>query len=218
MASLDSVVGQMGENGRTLVEKTINLAEYVRSQIKLIPGLKCLDETVIGSDEGLVIDPTKIYISFTGIGLTGYQAAEILRKKYKIQVELSDRYNVLCMLSLGNTASDAKSLVRALKEMASIKRRPIKLNHQFNFGFTPVVSLTPREAWFAPKKRIPLRASVGRVAAEIIAPYPPGIPLICPGEEITGELVEIILSMKAESTSFHGPEDRSLETVNVVDG
>lgn len=218
MASLDSVVGQMGEDGEDLLEKTINLAEYVRREIGFIPGLKCLDETVIGSEEGLTVDPTKIYISFRGIGLTGYQAAQILLKKYKIQVELSDRYNVLFMLSVGNTANDAERLIMALKEMALIKRRPIKLNQQFNFGFSPLVTLTPREAWFAPKKRIPLRESVGQVAAEIIAPYPPGIPLICPGEEITRELVEIILTMKSENYSFHGPEDHSVETVNVVVG
>lgn len=218
MASLDSVIGQMGRYGKTLMEKTINLAEYVRREIMLVPGLKCFDETSIVNEEGIMFDPTKIYISVTGIGLTGHQAAQILLKKYKIQVELSDSCNVLCMLSLGNTVNDAKILVKALKEMASIRRRPIKLNYQFNFGFAPLVTLTPREAWFAPKKRIPLRDSVGRVAAEIIAPYPPGIPLLCPGEEITRELIEVILTMKAQSFSFHGPEDRSLETLNVVEG
>jgi len=218
MASLDSVTGHMSTNGKTLMEKTIDLAEYVRHEIMFIPGLKCLDETVIQGDEGFTIDPTKIYISVVGIGLTGYQAAEILLKKYKIQVELSDKYSVLCMLSLGNTANDAKSLVRALNEMASVKRRPIKLEHRFNFGFTPLLVLTPRQAWFASKKRIALRESVGQVAAEIIAPYPPGIPLICPGEEITREIVEIILLLQAQSCSFQGPEDRSLETVNVIDG
>ncbi|MDT3702064.1 MAG: aminotransferase class I/II-fold pyridoxal phosphate-dependent enzyme [Thermincola sp.] len=216
MASLDAVVGQMERAGKTLMEKTVDHAIRVRREIMRIPGLQCLDEKVGANEGGFVYDPTKLYISFKGIGLTGYQAARILRKKYKIQVELSDLYNVLCMLSYGNTADDTGSLVRALVEMAAVKRPPLKLNHNFNFSFNPLVIMTPREAWFAPRKRIPMREAVGQVAAEIFAPYPPGIPLLCPGEAITRELVEIIISMKAQSCSFHGPGDPSLETVEVI--
>lgn len=216
MASLDSVVGQMESTGKIIMEQTVDHAIRVRREIMRIPGLRCLDETVAANEDGFAYDPTKLYISSKDIGLTGYQAARILRKKYKIQVELSDLYNVLCMLSYGNTANDSGFLVRALVEMAAIKRPPLKLNHNFNFSFNPLVIMTPREAWFAPRKRIPMREAVGQVAAEIIAPYPPGIPLICPGEEVTRELVEIIVSMKAQSCSFHGPGDPSLETVEVI--
>lgn len=217
MASLDSVVGQMEKSGKNLVARSLKLANFVRSNIRRIPGLKCLDETVLGSEGGSgIVDPTKIYISVRGIGLTGYQAADLLLRKYKIQVELSDRYNVLCMLSIGNTVDDAKNLVWALKELASVKRTPLQPTQQYDFEYAPLVTLTPREAWYAPKKTIPLREAVGQVAAEMIAPYPPGIPLVCPGEEITREIVDLILSLKSDSCSFHGPADRSLETVSVV--
>jgi len=221
MASLDAAAGDLSYRGITLLQKAVNVAERARSEIEKIPGIRCLDLT--GDNGVIATDPTKLYISLRGIGLTGVAAAKMLLSKYHIQVEFSDLIGILCMFSLGNTTADADKLVSALRQigrersMASSRKRAGLPNVTLGSLPHPIVVQSPREAWFSPTKQVLLNGAVGRVAAEIVAPYPPGIPILCPGEEITIEVVETIRSLKAGKILFHGPADRSLEYVTVVD-
>ena len=218
MASLDAAIGHMELSGNTIVTKTVEIANRVRAELKLIPGLKCLDEEVCGKNGTAAFDPTKLYISTQDVGLTGYQAAELLIKKYRIQVELGDRLGILCLFSIGTSPADADNLVRALREIAAGgKQRKIKRSADLITLPLSKVVLTPREAWFAVLKTVPLKDSVGEIAAEAIALYPPGVPLICPGEMITNEVIEVINKLRAESGSFHGPADPNLRRITIVD-
>lgn len=217
MASLDAAVNQMGGTGIGLLERTITITEQARKIINEIPGFKCLGPEKTGKNGIVGIDPTKLCISVTNLGLTGYQVGQILSKKYRIQVELCDIYNVLCMFSIGNTSQDAAKLIKALKDISntnsSLANRPL-LPRTLPF---PRVIMTPREAWFARKRAVPVREAVGQISAEMIAPYPPGIPVLCPGEEITHEIVEIIEEFKAHNHSFHGCADSDINSILTVE-
>lgn len=217
MASLDAAAAQMGGSGIQLLERTIKLTERARAIINEIPGFKCLGPEKTGKNGIVGIDPTKLCISVTNLGLTGYQVGEILTKKYRIQVELCDIYNILCMFSIGNTSQDAAGLIKALKEISagtiSKKNKPV-FPRILPF---PQVVMTPREAWFARKRAVPVKEAVGQISAELIAPYPPGIPVLCPGEEITREIIDIIEEFKAHNHSFHGCIDSDINTILTVE-
>ncbi|WP_418791293.1 aminotransferase class I/II-fold pyridoxal phosphate-dependent enzyme [Phosphitispora sp. TUW77] len=219
MASLDAVTGHMEVSGKHLMDNSLRIARYIREQIKEIPGIKCFGESVSGLSSMIAVDPTKIYISLSNLGLSGYQAAEILLKKHRIQVELCDRFCILCMLSIGSSFDDADRLVNALTDIASkaipVYGKPI-MPGPVNIP-SPRVILNPEEAWFAPLRQVLLKEAVGEVAGELIAPYPPGIPLLCPGEMITNEIVDLICELKAWDCMFHGFSDPAMLTIKVVD-
>lgn len=217
MASLDDSVKHMGGNGKRLLEKIVEITGRTRKAINEIPGFKCLGSEKQGHNGVVGIDPTKLCISVTNLGLSGYQVGEILSKKYRIQVELSDLYNILCMFSIGNTYKDAVKLINALKEISAggyyvtdnpLPPRKLPL---------PRVIMTPREAWFANKRAVPVREAIGLISAEMVAPYPPGIPILCPGEEITHEIIDIVQEFKAHKHSFHGCADSDINTILTVE-
>lgn len=219
MASLDATTYHMGTEGSSLVAEIVKIAAWARNKINSLPGMHCLGEEILLESGVTSFDPAKLLISVCDTGLTGYQAAHLLRRKYKIQVELSDKYNILCMFSIGNKSADAAQLVAALSEIA-LKRSHIK-NVRSSWGFNtfpaPHVVLSPREAWFSPRQQVPLETSCGKIAAEMVAPYPPGIPVLCPGETVTAEIIEVIQRFKAESHPFQGPADPGLDMLNVID-
>jgi len=218
MGSLDAAAAHMEQQGPKLVERAVRLANRARKKIARIPGIKCLGPEENVKNGVAAWDPTKLVISVKGLGLTGYRVADKLLNKYRVQVELADRDNILCMVTIGNKAGDVDALVRALREIANTNARPGKVKK--TAGLTalpmPTVVLTPREAWFAPGRRVALDEAVGEISAEMIAPYPPGIPILCPGEQITGEIVGLIRRLRAESSSFHGPSDPTLCHITVV--
>ncbi len=218
MASLDAVTGHMESSGKALVERTVDIAIQVRNKINEIPGIKCLGEEVCRKNSVAAFDPTKLYISVQKLGLTGHQVAAKLLKEYRIQVELSNRFNILCMFSIGNSFKDADKLVRALREIADQRPRifSTELSDLITFPLPQLIQ-TPREAWLATKKTVMLEDAVGEIAAEIIAPFPPGVPVLCPGELITYEIIEVIRRLKAEMTSFHGPADPALNRLTIID-
>lgn len=218
MASLDAATGHMETAGRALMDKVIRISKRTRAKIDRIPEVKCLGTELVDHGGVIAVDPTKLYISFKGLGITGYQVAETLVRKYKIQVELSDNFCILCMLSIGNCAGDAEALVDAIREIA-VTNLQLKLDNMFT-GIKnipiPDLVMTPRDAWFSSKAPVPIKDAVGRVSAETIATYPPGIPIVCPGEVISAETVELIGMFKAEKPCFHGPADPNLNFITVV--
>jgi len=229
MASLDAATGHLESAGESLIDKTVRNAYRIRKKLKAIPGIRCLGDDVEGKIGEMAVDPTKIYVSVKELGLSGYRVAETLLRDHNIQVEMSDRFNILCMFSLGNTYGDGDRLARALKDISASarglgeKRAPKRARKRIQ-GFSniktfpvPDVIMNPRDAWFAEKKCILLKDAAGETAGEIIAPYPPGVPLVCPGETITPEIIELIREFKAASGYFHGPADPELKFITVID-
>ncbi|HEY1429375.1 MAG TPA: aminotransferase class I/II-fold pyridoxal phosphate-dependent enzyme [Candidatus Tumulicola sp.] len=227
VASLDVARKQMATEGGALLSRTIELAEETRRRINRIDGLYCFGEELQGRKGVFDLDPTKIAVTVTGLGYTGYEASEILRYRYNIQVELADLFNVVALFTIGTTREAADRLALAFEELARDDRAVDMyspsgiLERRLNRGSyrlpkIPLMRMLPRDAFLAATESVPLRDSPGRICAETISPYPPGIPVIAPGEELTVELVDYLrLEMKA-GVRIQGPYDDQLRTIRVV--
>ncbi|MBQ9479002.1 MAG: aminotransferase class I/II-fold pyridoxal phosphate-dependent enzyme, partial [Selenomonadaceae bacterium] len=179
LASLDIARFQMQSNGSTLIEQTIDRAQRLREDIRSISGLRLFEMSSL--------DPTKITVDVRGLGLTGLEAEHILRHQLKIQCELSDPNNVLFLVTYADTQSTLDRLLDALKKLSSMGKatggRAINRRSTAPLIIEPII--TPRQAFYSSTATVALRESIGRICAEEITFYPPGIPLICPGELIT---------------------------------
>lgn len=223
LASLDGARAQIAEQGRQLVDKTLDLARYLRGKIKEIPGFRVFGEEKIGQPGVWGLDLTKVTVSVRDLKVTGFWAEQWLREKHHIQVEMSNVFNLLLLLTFGNWRSDVDYMLKALNELSEHVRQNPKLMKRYSplpaVNLLPVIPepvLTPREAFWAQSVATPLQQSVGRVCAEVITCYPPGIPVICPGERITSEIVEYLSLMRAMGVHFQGCYDGSMENVLVV--
>ena len=222
MASIDVARMQMAKYGEELWQKAIELSNYARKQINEIPGLYCFGEEKLGTPGSYSFDPTKITVTVKNLGIKGTEAQDILRHKHKIQVELSDVYNVLFLITIGDSQEDIDKLINALRDIA--------INHKGNYNFEsiakiynikypmpPAQVILPRDALFGNTIVVPFEDSEGLVCAEIVTFYPPGIPMLCPGEKISKELIDYCNTLKNANLHISGPEDYTLKTIKVVD-
>lgn len=222
LASLDVARMQMALEGPQLIEKAIDLANWTREEINKIPGLYCFGSEKVGEPGVFDLDPTKITVTVKGLGLTGGEAERILRHEYKIQAELSDLYNILFLITLGDGEYEVNALVTALKDMAQNHAKPYDFSLvekciKAPYPTAPQGVLSPRDALFGNTCMVDFTHSVGMVCAEIITFYPPGIPLLCPGERITQEIIDYCQLLQQGGMHVSGPEDYTLKTIKVVD-
>ena len=219
LTSLDLARMQMATRGKELLTIAITLAQEARCRINAIPGLSCFGEEVTGQPGAHELDVTKLCVDVKELKVDGYQVAGFLNEKYKIQIEFADLHTILLIVTIGNTSKDMKSLVQGLEAAAQkfsgktgIKQTGIKLP-----SILPEVVLPPREAVFALAKKVPWREAVGEVSAEIFSPYPPGIPLLCPGERLSAELVDYLRAIHLRGRRIKGLPDSRLGTIKVVE-
>lgn len=223
MASLDVARMQLATEGRELVARAVELSDWVRWEINDIPGLYCFGTERVGNPGVYSLDPTKITVTVKGLGLRGAEAERILRQRYKVQVELSDMYNVLFLITLGDGEKEARTLVEALRDMAlnhGGQRDFSALEEIYNsitYPEVPEQVLSPRQALFGNTCKVPFREAAGKICAEIITFYPPGIPLLCPGERISEDVIEYCERLQEAGLHISGPEDYTLKTVKVVE-
>lgn len=223
LASLDAARAQMVTCGRQLMQTALALANYLRRKINEIPGFTVLGNEIIGKNGVCGLDPTKITISVRELGVTGLWVERWLRKEHNIQVEMSDIFTLLLIVTFGNWRSDAKYFLKTLREMREyIAQNHIKAYHYKTIKdinlipSIPELVISPREAFGAPVVTLPLQQAVGRISTEVIACYPPGIPVICPGERVTGEIVDYFIAKRNLGVHFQGCSDPSLHTLRVV--
>jgi arginine/lysine/ornithine decarboxylase len=196
MASLDLARMQMATEGRKLLGKAIELAEEARARINRIPGLRCLDATQVKEWGDLSLDVTKLTISVTDLGLTGYAASGLLNTEFDIQVEMADLFNLLVIVSIGDRRDDLDRLVRGLESLAH-RRQASGAGSPRPLALIPPLQearlvCSPRDAYFGPHAYVPLSEAGGRVSCDIVTVYPPGIPILVPGEQITRDAVEYL--------------------------
>jgi lysine decarboxylase len=223
MASLDVARMQMATEGAALTKRAVQLATWVRSEINKIPGLYCFGEEKLGNPGVFGLDLTKITVTVKGLGLKGAEAERILRYNYKLQVELSDMYNILFLITLGDGELEARAIVDSLRDLASkhVGERDFSamddIYNSVRYPEVPEQVLSPRQALFGNTRKIPFRQAAGKVCAEIITFYPPGIPLLCPGERISLDVIEYCERLQEAGLHISGPEDYTLKTVKVVE-
>ncbi len=227
LASLDVARKQMATEGAALLSRTIELAEDTRRRLNAIGGAYCFGEELQGRPGVFDIDPTKVTITVKDLGYTGYEASEILRRRYNVQVELADLFNVVALFTIGTTAAAADRLVFGVSELAREDRqvdifspsgvldRRLKTG-SYKLPKIPPMRMLPREAFLAPAEAVRFKQSRGRICAETISPYPPGIPAISPGEEITQELIDYLALEMRAGVRMQGPYDDELKTIRVV--
>ena len=209
LASLDVARLQMEIGGRELIQSAVELSKILRASIKNLRGLRTFDAV-----KNFSLDVTKVTVNVKDLGLTGQEAEEILRRELRVQCELSDAENVLFLITFADDAQTIATLIDALK---NLPQRPPKI-------FTPPLMsreisaaiLSPRETFYAATEVVELKSAIGRICAEEITFYPPGIPLLMPGEKISGEVVEIIQREKISGGRVIGASDSTLTTIKIV--
>ena len=217
LASLDMARQHLSLNGRQMVERAMQLAEKARRMINDIPRIYCVGKEILGQAATYAMDPTKLLIHVHDLGITGWEVENWLRDKYNIEVEMSDLYNVLCFVTAGDTEESIQTLVDALRDLA-VEFAHVQPEEKPSISLPkiPVLFSTPREAFYAESETVPLTESAGRVSTEFIMVYPPGIPILLPGEIITEENIGYIKENLRVGLPVQGPEDETLQTIKVI--
>ncbi len=215
LSSLDISRKRLALSGKEIFAQTVEMAEYARAEINDIGGYYAYSSELINGDSIYDFDVSKLSVFTLPVGLAGIEVYDLLRDEYDIQIEFGDIGNILAYISVGDRKRDIERLISAMSE---IKRRFGKsgadmLNHEY---IAPVVSEAPRKAFYADKVSVPIEESAGKVCTEFVMCYPPGIPILAPGELITGEIIEYIKYAKEKGCQMTGTEDINIEHLNVL--
>lgn len=197
MTSLDVMRAELAAGGKQIIARCVDLALELRSEIAAIPGFSC--EGLEG-DGGY--DPTKILLRSSL--MSGRKLGQILRRDYGIFPEIEDEGFLLLMITVGDTKESTRRLVRALKDISFGEWEGFSPKKDMILRQLPEVVLTPRQAFFSPRGKCSLGESIGKISGSLVVPYPPGVPVLCPGERISREIVEYIYSNKAKRHHFQG--------------
>lgn len=226
LASLDAARQQMALQGQVLMAHTLASATYARDELSNLSGLAVLGLETDGHTSGFVdLDRTRLTVGLTQLGLTGYEADELLRQQFGVTAELPSSNSLTFILSLGNTQQDVEQLIQAWRSLSQSYPtfHPLVISPASSYSsgsstnsVLPVPPLTPRQAFFAASETVPFTATGDRLSAELICPYPPGIPLLMPGERITPALLHQLHFLSTQKTTITGCADPSLQTLKVV--
>ncbi len=222
LASLDAARQQMATQGQALMSRTLELAGRARTQISQISGLSVL-QLACSTTGCVAFDSTRLTVDVSQIGLTGFEADEILHQTLGVTAELPGLQHLMFIVTLGNTERDMELLVKGFKTLAdrlgdqTVKERGIKklLPPIFPIAHT-LLLLTPRAAFFAKAETLPIEQTPHRISAELVCPYPPGIPILFPGEVVTEGAIAYLQQVIAAGGVITGCADRYLRTLNVV--
>ena len=217
MSSLDISRRNLAQRGRQIFHQVADMAEYAREEINAIGGYYAFGKELVNGNSVFDFDITKLSVHTLDIGLAGIEVYDILRDEYDIQIEFGDIGNILAYLSIGDRAQEVERLVSALAE---IRRRfqtdgTGLLSQEY---IDPQVVTSPQDAFYADKCSLPLRETEGMVCSEFVMCYPPGIPILAPGERITAEILDYIEYAKAKGCNMTGPEDPDILKLNVLTG
>ena len=215
LSSLDISRRNLALRGKESFAKVVRMAEYARNEINEIGGYYAYGKDLVDGDSVYDYDVTKLSVYTQGIGLSGIEVYDILRDEYDIQIEFGDIGNILAYISIGDRIQDIERLVGALEDIGRSYEKDSSTLYCGDF-IQPEVVCTPQEAFYADKRQIPIRETAGAICAELVMCYPPGIPILTPGERITDEIIEYILYAKEKGCSLQGTQDPSVQLLNVI--
>jgi arginine/lysine/ornithine decarboxylase len=218
LASLDVARQQMATQGKALMQQTLALAAIARSHLNQLPGLALLSPEQAGKTPGFsALDVTRLTINLSQLGLTGFDADQILHHSFGVTAELPALQDITFLVTLGNTSADIDQLLQAFQTLIA-KYPPTCLDPPAPLlPLSPPPSpFSPRQASFSPTARLPIDQAVGQISAEIVCPYPPGIPVLLPGEQITPAAIALLQQVLAAGGIVTGCADPSLETLKIV--
>lgn len=216
MASLDLARKQMVTDGEKIFSRLLQNAERARSQINHLKNFSCFTRAEI-QGRGFDLDSTKLTINVTRSGYSGYEINDILNREFNIQVDASDLFNLIAICGTGTTKSDLDALVRAL---TTLDKRPKGKAQNWVLripSLSTEIVMSPRDVFLLYRsKRVPIHKSVGHISAQTLTPYPPGIPVLIPGERVTQEIVDYLDDLSQRAVRVSGQEAEALRTLKVV--
>lgn len=218
MASLDAARRQLAVHGEALIHETLARLEPVSAKIASIPSLALVGEDLVGEFGIAACDPLRFVVDTRSLGCTGYEVAAALRGRYDTQVELATQASIVCVLGIGQPVADLERLAGDLDEIARELRRPgtVEAIARGPQGYLVEQAMAPRDAFLGRSERVPLDDAVGRISCESIAGYPPGIPALLPGEQITAGTVAYLRELVGAGARLHGASDPQIETIHVL--
>ena len=217
LSSLDIARRNLALRGRTEFGRVMDMARYARAEINAIGGYYAFGRELINGGSVYDFDETKLSVNTLDVGLAGIEVYDLLRDEYDIQIEFGDLGNILAYLSIGDRPREIERLVSALSE---VRRRfgKSKAGLMRQEYIEPQVDASPQDAFYADKESLPIDETEGRVCSEFVMCYPPGIPILAPGERITRQILDYIHYAKAKGCSMTGPEDADILRLNVLKG
>ena len=217
LSSLDISRRNLALRGKEAFARVVELAEYARREINAIGGYYAFSRELCNGDSIYDFDPTKLSVNTLQVGLAGIEVYDLLRDEYDIQIEFGDLGNILAYLSIGDRPREIERLVGALSE---VRRRfgGSEAGLMKQEYIEPDVAVSPQDAFYAEHESLPIMETEGRVCSEFVMCYPPGIPILAPGERITREILDYIVYAKDKGCSMTGPEDADITRLNVLKG
>ncbi len=217
LTSLDISRRNLAIRGREEFQNVMRLAQYAREEINAIGGYYAYSKELVNNDSIYDFDVTKLSVYTLDIGLAGIEVYDLLRDEYDIQIEFGDLGNILAYVSIGDRIKNIERLVSALAEIRRRFKRD-KTGLLTQEYLPPVVAVSPQEAFYADKESLPIMETEGRICSEFVMCYPPGIPILAPGERITRDILEYICYAKEKGCSMTGTEDPDINNLNVLKG
>lgn len=215
--SLDLARQYMVQHGREALDDLLELVQYGHSEIKKIPGFSIVDKSFEGKHHISEIEPSRLVISAKDLGITGYELQNLLAGEHEIHTEFSDNYYAAGFPGLGATERDINRLIAACKDISKQYSGSEPLTNWKNkLPDMPLAAMTPREAYTAAYEKINWNDAKGRICADMIVPYPPGIPAICPGEVINDDVWDFLSDQLDQGIHLHGVSGGSLDGIRVV--
>ncbi len=215
MASLDIARKNLFLNGKEIFRRVCSLSSYARNEVNKIPGLRAFGRDIIDGDTVFDFDVTKLSIHTRAMGLAGIEVYDILRDEFGIQIEFGDIGNILAIISVGDRELEIERLLAALSEIQRrFSKEPMNmLDHEY---INPIVAMSPQQAFYAEKCSVPIESSLGRISAELVMAYPPGIPILAPGERITSDIIDYIAYAKKKGCVMTGTKDMLMKNIETV--
>ena len=217
LASLDLSRRNLALRGRESFAKVIEMSEYARKEINEIGDYYAYGRELIDGSSVYDFDVTKLCIFTKPIGLTGIEVYDLLRDEYDIQMEFGDIGTIMAYISIGDRMQDIERLVGALSDIRRLYKKD-KEELSYVDSVIPKVICSPQESFYAPKETLPIQETAGRVCGESVMCYPPGIPILSPGEKITEEIIGHILYAREKGCSLQGMADPTADHLQVLEG
>ena len=215
ISSLDISRRNLALRGKESFEKVKEMAEYARQEINEIGDYYAYGKELINGTSIYDFDVTKLSIYTRDIGLAGIEVYDLLRDEYDIQIEFGDISNILAYISIGDRIQNIERLIGALADIKRLYSKPSAGMMSMEY-ISPKVCVSPQKAFYAKKKSVPLKETEGMICGEFVMAYPPGIPILAPGELITKEIIEYICYAKEKGCSMQGTEDSNMEYLQVL--
>lgn len=216
LASLDAARHQMATQGPELLEHALNLASTAQQAIRKMPDLMLLSDRPFQPNTGFAAhDPLRLTVSVQALGITGFDADDYLHTQTQVTAELPELTHLTFILTFGNTGSDIEQLITGLRSLPSAAR-PLAVAPVGTPSTYPPLACSPREAFFTPAEAVALKDAVGRISTAVVCPYPPGIPVLVPGERITAEAIATLQAVLAAGGVVTGGADASMQHLRVI--